>query len=73
METHNFTAYIFYFSFIYSLFFRGVAGGGGGGEGVGVGGGASEGGKIGPNAHIPCNFLNITEIFYIGQIIKSRK
>ena len=37
--------------------------------------GDSEGGKIGPNTHILCNFLIITEIFffYIRMIIKSRK
>ena len=34
---------------------------------------ASEGGKIGPYAHNPFNFLNLTEIFYNGKIIKSRK
>ena len=34
---------------------------------------ASEGGKIGPYAQTPFSFLNLTEIFYIGKIFKSRK
>ena len=48
METHNFTASLFYYYYFYLFIFFFLA---------------SEVGKIGPYAPTPCKFLNITEIF----------